>query len=67
MNKREAKRYVCANLAAEVIHHIANGSEWTYIEREFISGGEHVIEGFGEADCERIREAIREVAAEVGT
>lgn len=58
MTKVEAKRYVCAMMAAEAMWHIANGSEWTWHSD---SEGNF----FEEADTARIEAAITELANEL--
>lgn len=57
MTKKEAKRYVLRVLAAETRHHIENGSEWTFIGDD----GQEM----SEADCDRVKAAIEEVADEL--
>lgn len=65
MNMRQAKAYVLRVSAAELRHHIGNGSEW--LKRPLRQDGVAVAEdgSFTQADQERILRALGDVADEL--
>lgn len=65
MTKGRAREYALWVLAAEVRHHIGNGSEW--IERPLGSDNLRVdADGaFGEEDRVRVESAVKEIAEQL--
>jgi hypothetical protein len=63
MTKTEAREYALKALAAEVRHHIANGSEWLEMPHVAVAGAKVDGDGkFSEADARRVRDAVEEIA-----
>jgi len=63
MNRRQARAYVLRTLAAEVRHHIGNGSEWLYADNDGISV-DHDAQ-FSLADQRRIIAEVEALADEL--
>lgn len=57
MTAREAKRYVLDRLADEIQHHVANGSEWLFLDVEG--------EAFDDRTQRHLVRALDEVADEL--
>jgi hypothetical protein len=62
MTKAEAREYALRVLAAEIRHHVPNGSEWLF--RPLSADQIHVQEDgdFSGGDYKRICEAVEEIA-----
>lgn len=68
MTKGEAREYALKVLAAEVRHHVSNGSEWLEMPHGTATGAKVDSEGkFSEADYGRVRDAVEKIATELET
>jgi hypothetical protein len=66
VTKAEAREYALKALAAEVRHHVSNGSGWLEMPHWHVPGAAIDADGkFSEADYRRVREALEKIANEL--